>query len=200
MQRIMCFGDSNTYGYSPGGGRRMGIHTRWPCLLGTLLDCRVLEEGACGRAAFYHAGGPQQQTLHVFEQALLRHAPLDGIVLMLGTNDCRSACTPDAQAIACQIGRYLQCARQFYPASRVLLIAPAPVLPCENTVIGPTTQRAAALSQALPLLLSLLAGQAGCLFLDAGQIVCVSPADGVHLDQAAHAALAEAVAQVWRAP
>ena len=63
MQRILCFGDSNTYGYPPGGGPRMDAQTRWPCLLGAKLHCQVLEEGVCGRVAFYHDAGPQEQTL-----------------------------------------------------------------------------------------------------------------------------------------
>lgn len=199
MHRILCFGDSNTYGYPPGGGPRMDAQTRWPCLLGAKLHCQVLEEGVCGRVAFYHDAGPQEQTLRALKRALVRHAPIDGIVLMLGTNDCRSACAPDAQAIACRIGHFVQCAHQHSPKAKVLLIAPPPVLPCEDAVIGPTTQRAAALSRALPSQLFLLAQREGCLFLDAGRFIAVSPVDGVHLDSASHAALAEAVAQVLRA-
>lgn len=31
MTRMLCFGDSNTYGYPPGGGMRMDPATRWLC-------------------------------------------------------------------------------------------------------------------------------------------------------------------------
>ena len=49
-RRILCFGDSNTYGTNP-VGPRYGEDARWPTLLQMLLGegFRVLEEGFGGR-------------------------------------------------------------------------------------------------------------------------------------------------------
>ena len=48
---ILCFGDSNTYGYKPDGTGRFDTDTRWTSLLQKKLgaDHRVIEEGLCGR-------------------------------------------------------------------------------------------------------------------------------------------------------
>ena len=43
-----------------------------------------------------------------------------------------------------------------------------------------------------------LAANYGAAFLDAGEVIAVSPVDGVHFDAAAHAALADAVAGALR--
>lgn len=53
-KRILCFGDSNTYGYIPTGGR-YDRHTRWPMRLGEILgeDYEVIEEGFNGRTCVY---------------------------------------------------------------------------------------------------------------------------------------------------
>ena len=49
-RRILCFGDSNTYGYDPRGGR-YDENTRWPLRMEKLLgrDYTVIEEGFNGR-------------------------------------------------------------------------------------------------------------------------------------------------------
>ena len=88
MQRILCFWRFQHVRLSAG---RRAAHGRADALAmpawNAKLHCQVLEEGVCGRVAFYHDGGPQEQTLRALKRALVRHAPIDGIVLMLGTND-----------------------------------------------------------------------------------------------------------------
>ena len=46
--RILCIGDSNTWGYNPVNGRR--FEKRWPKILGEMMpDSEIIEEGLCGR-------------------------------------------------------------------------------------------------------------------------------------------------------
>ena len=51
MKKIICFGDSNTYGYNPATGGRFDENTRWPKVLQKLLgeDYEIFEEGQNGR-------------------------------------------------------------------------------------------------------------------------------------------------------
>lgn len=50
-KRIVCFGDSNTWGYDPVSGKRFDEDTRWTGRLQKLLgeDYCVIEEGQNGR-------------------------------------------------------------------------------------------------------------------------------------------------------
>ena len=54
QKRILCYGDSNTYGYIPTGGR-YDEHTRWPMRMQTLLGpgYAVIEEGFNGRTIVF---------------------------------------------------------------------------------------------------------------------------------------------------
>ena len=54
MKRILCFGDSNTYGTRPNGGR-FDEQTRWPMRLQSLLGegYAVIEEGFGGRTTVF---------------------------------------------------------------------------------------------------------------------------------------------------
>ena len=52
----MCFGDSNTYGYIPGGEGRYPWEVRWTGILADRLyqdGIRVVEEGLCGRTTVF---------------------------------------------------------------------------------------------------------------------------------------------------
>jgi lysophospholipase L1-like esterase len=75
---------------------------------------------------------------------------------------------------------------------RILLICPPPVV--ETGPIKTEFWGGAARSQALAPLYANLARSRGVGFLDAGQVIAVSPIDGVHFDEAAHAKLGRAVA------
>ena len=54
MRNILCFGDSNTYGHNPSGGR-WPLHERWPGILQELLgeEYHIIEEGLCGRTTVF---------------------------------------------------------------------------------------------------------------------------------------------------
>lgn len=93
VKRILCFGDSNTYGYIPGGnGRRYGPDVRWTGLLSAWLkpECLIIEEGLPGRTTVFEDPIlPGRKGSDYFYPCLWSHAPLDMLLLMLGTNDCK---------------------------------------------------------------------------------------------------------------
>ena len=78
--RILCFGDSNTYGYDPRGflGDRYGTEDRWVDLLAKQTCHEVINAGANG----------QEIPRNPYALRLLtEHAPVDIFLVLLGTND-----------------------------------------------------------------------------------------------------------------
>ena len=52
MKQILCFGDSNTWGYDGESGERLPFKVRWTGRLQKAYegkDVRIIEEGLCGR-------------------------------------------------------------------------------------------------------------------------------------------------------
>ena len=90
-KRILCYGDSNTYGHDPArGGARLPREQRWPGALAGLLGegYEILEEGLCGRTTVLEdPTAPGLNGLSYLGPCLLSHRPLDLVILMLGTND-----------------------------------------------------------------------------------------------------------------
>ena len=87
---ILCYGDSNTWGYSPGGGVRFDADTRWPAVMAGCLGegFQIFEEGLNGRTigSFMPYGNPLNG-LEYLERILPGFSDLDMIILYLGIND-----------------------------------------------------------------------------------------------------------------
>lgn len=196
MQTILCFGDSNTYGYVPGGGR-LPWPARYPNRLAALLGpgFRVKAEGLVGRTTvFEEAGRPGRRGLDALPGCLAGEAP-DVLVLLLGTNDCKAAYRADAAQIAAGMAALGQAAQARCPGLKVVLVAPAPLsaaalAPADTPYSAASLRTAAALGKAYRA--AALAN--GFAFLDAGLLAAVSPLDGEHLTAAGHGALAGALA------
>ena len=108
-REILCFGDSNTYGLIPGTKERYKENIRWTGILQQKLkeqDCRIVEEGLCGRTTVFEDPFRQGRRGTALLPTLLEtHHPVDLVVLMLGTNDCKTIFGASAEVI----GRGIQC-------------------------------------------------------------------------------------------
>jgi lysophospholipase L1-like esterase len=91
LKTLVCFGDSNTWGYVPGSnGARFPREQRWPVILQRLLgdDWEVISEGLGGRTATIDRPDSEGRNgLPYLLPCLLSHAPVDVVVVFLGTND-----------------------------------------------------------------------------------------------------------------
>ena len=203
MTVILCFGDSNTHGTPPmqvqGEYNRFAAGVRWPTRMARALGWELVEEGLPGRTAQWGDAvmGPIMNGIDGLKIALQSHGPIDWLVIMLGTNDAKARFGASAEQIAGGIAALLDIAQSpemqaRHAGFRVLLICPPPVL--EQGPIADQFYGARRRSLDLPPLYKALAAARGVAFLDAGQVISVSPQDGVHFDADAHAALADAVA------
>lgn len=202
MKRILAYGDSNTFGYRPGKGGRYGTTKRWPTIAARLLgaDTLVAEDGANGRTArFPDPGGYYPRAIDTIAAAVQRAAPLDLLVVMLGSNDLRAAYGANPDAIAQDVVHVVNTGLAAHPAPppQVLLLAPPPLLP--PALDGDFYDESALLrSRQLAGVYAALAQARGWAFLDAGQHTLPSEIDGLHLDEVGHRALAEAVVAAVR--
>ena len=197
--RILCYGDSNTFGYIPGRGGRYNRHTRWPGRLQELLgsEYQVIEEGLCGRTtAFEDMTEPGRNGLDRVREAVERSLPLDVLVIMLGSNDCKAQFGASAAEIAGGLEQVAAQARGGEASGfRVLLVAPAAMTDrvMHSGFGSEFDQRSIKVSKELAEAYEALAGKCGCDFLDGTKVTQVSEIDGLHLDAEGHGRLAEAV-------
>jgi lysophospholipase L1-like esterase len=204
MRTLLLFGDSNTHGTMPmpdfDFDGRFDREERWAGRLARLLpDWEVITEGHPGRTTVHDdpIEGAHRNGLTVLPAILESHKPVDVVLLMLGTNDLKERFSVNAGDIALSLERLVRVIHSSDcgppgGAPGVLLVAPPPIL--EVGCLATMFAGGAAKSQALAAEVAAAARRVGVPFLDAGEVVKVSPIDGIHYDAEANPALAGAFA------
>ena len=202
MKRILCYGDSNTWGSDPLSGERLDDQTRWTRILAKALgpDYEVIEEGLCGRTTVWEdpIEGYKNGSTYLLP-CLETHRPLDLVVIMLGTNDLKKRFSLTAYDIAQGAG-VLVTAVQKSSAGReakappVLLMAPPPVSKMSD--YDEMFEDAYEKSKKLGERFRQVAQELGCAFLDTSSVIVSSKVDGIHFDPPEHAKLGQAVSKI----
>lgn len=201
MVKILCFGDSNTFGYIPGGRGRYDRRTRWPGRLQSLLgeQYHVIEEGLNGRTTVFEDTCVSGRCgLDAIGAAVELYGPLDFLVVMLGTNDCKTQFHASAGEIAEGLRMLLKKAESSsLKPFQTLIISPAPLTEkvYQHHFGVEFDEASVRVSKELAREYEKLAEEFQCGFLDASKVTKVSPVDGVHLEADGHKRLAEAVAK-----
>ena len=93
MKTVVCFGDSNTWGYMPSGEGRYPFEKRWTTIVQRELGDNyfVIPEGLNGRTTVFEdpVEGDKSGLSHL-STILETHKPMDLIVILLGTNDLKN--------------------------------------------------------------------------------------------------------------
>ena len=167
---VICFGDSNTYGYDPHGyfGGRYNADSRWVDILAEETGWTVRNLGENGR--------------EIPTVAPSFPADTDLLIVMLGTNDLLQGKSPEQAAERLE---------QFLSGislnrSKILLIAPPPVkrgawVPGQQLIDD---------SHAFARLCQTLAEHLGIRYADAGKWDIPLAYDGVHFTEHGHRAFA----------
>ena len=206
MPTIVCYGDSNTWGAVPqpyrGAGGRFARADRWLGVLrASLHGFEVIEEGLNGRTTCRDdpVEGSHKNGARFLQVVLETHAPLDLLIIMLGTNDLKARLTMQAGDIADGAGLLVDIARRSTAgpdgvAPAVLLVCPAPL--AEPTWLAEMFEGGVTKSRKLAGEMMRVAGERKIHFLDAGKVISSSKEDGIHLDRDAHTKLGTALADL----
>lgn len=203
---VVCFGDSNTHGADPSGAGRLPRDVRWPRVMERALGdgYEIIEEGLNGRCTVWDTPTDKGRNgLTYLYPCLISHAPVDLVIIMLGTNDLKRIYGLTAAEIAGGAARLVDEAKGTLTGPdglppKVLLVSPVPIGPLtahsEMWGLGAAVDT----SKRLAGMYQMVAEDHGAGFFDAGSVAEVSPDDGVHLDAAACASLGAAMAEQVR--
>ena len=173
---VICFGDSNTYGYDPRGyfGGRYDADSRWVDILAMETGWSISNMGQNGR--------------EIPSAALAFPADTDLLIVMLGTNDLLQGRSPEQAAVS--LKRFLSGIS--LDRSKILLIAPPPMtlgawVPSPQLIDD---------SHTFAQLCQTLAEHLGIRFADAGKWDIPLAYDGVHFTEQGHRAFAAGLLEV----
>ncbi len=207
QKNILCFGDSNTYGYNSKTGGRFDENQRWTKLLQKNLgdDYDVIEEGLGGRTTVFEDPTAEGLSgLQMISPCMQSHGPLDLVIIMLGTNDTKERFAANAFVIARGLERLalkaMQTQNTWRGAPNVLLIAPKPIEPdyASTAIADEMGPGCVEKSRSLAKEFKEVAEHLHCHFLDADSIpgIEIYPYDWIHLSPESHRILAEHLANL----
>lgn len=200
-KRILCYGDSNTWGQIPlkeFSKSRYPKQTRWTGILHSLGNSlfEVIEEGLNGRTT-----GPEdplregRSGLKYLQPCLDSHVPLDLVIFMLGTNDLKLKFTPKAEDIADRMKVMIKKTKGIFNETKceakILLVTP-----CKPSQEIYEDFRYDSLGQTFNDLVKLyekISIEEKIFFLDGTNYLVASENDGVHMEPEVHLRFANVI-------
>ena len=212
MKNILCFGDSNTWGFVPGAFdpetlymKRYSIRERWPGLLRGILseDFHIIEEGLNGRTTNveYPDLSGRSGTSYILP-CLYSHSPLDLVILNIGINDTKVIFDRSMMEISKGMAEIIDLIRStsygpdMQGQPQILLLSPSALI--HEGYVDQNNESAFKGGMEKSLLFNdyyeKLALERDCHYIDLQSVVSYSKIDGLHYDKRGHAVIASIVA------
>lgn len=199
MKKIICFGDSNTFGFNPKDGSRYDSKTRWTGVLNKLLEPEyyVAEEGCNNRTGFLLSpDGPLQTGQKYLPICIEKHKVFDIFIFALGTNDLQKIFNIQEDLIQQGLKNTIGFIRKHNPNSKIIIIAP--VILNEKVLNGLFSHQFDETSIKNSIWIQKIykqtAHEENCEFIDLNKFVITSERDGLHFNEDYHKIIAEKIA------
>lgn len=207
-KRILVFGDSNTWGWRPDNKmfstiRRWDDAERFTGVMQKELGngYTVVTEGLNARTTVWEdpIEGDRCGKRHLYP-LMDTHAPLDLVIIFLGSNDLKTRFSVTARDIGQSVGVLAQMAKErvsaFSHAPNVLVIAPPPLLSAiQKSMHAEAFFDGEEKSKAMAYHIKKWVENAQATYIDAGNFISSSSIDGLHLDKESHEALGKLLAE-----
>ena len=194
MKKIVCYGDSNTFGFNPKDGSRYDENIRWTDLLQKNLgaEYEVLNEGMCDRTGFVNNpkgfifSAPQH-----FPEFISQSENIDLLILWIGTNDLQFLYNISSDKMGKGLEDMIKLAQT--KAKNIIIIPPVILderildgyFRCQFDEISITK------SIEVENLYKAVAKKYCCKLFDVNEFVKPSDFDGLHYDEISHKIIAD---------
>jgi lysophospholipase L1-like esterase len=201
MKKILCYGDSNTWGCSPRDSSRYDENTRWPMVMQSILagNYTVTEEGLNGRTVLNLA--PENSEANGIEWisvVIEKHIPVDIVLISLGLNDVFIAEEASLNEISDGVEEIINIIRNSHVSAgfqvpQIIIMAP----PEYNADVEGSDFFELQINKLkiLPESLRSLSIKQNCLFFNSADYVKGSSIDGSHLEAESHIILGNEIAE-----
>ena len=199
MKKIICYGDSNTFGYNPYDASRYDKKTRWCAILQDNLKAQyeVVDEGMCDRTAFMdNPNGFLFSGSQHFPKFILNSNNVYMLILWLGTNDLQFQYDIKAHDIKKGLENLIKLAKT---KTKNIIIIP-PVILNENILKGyfkcQFDKTSILKSKKVQKIYETIAHKHNCTFFDVNKFAKPSELDGLHYDKISHKIIANQLKQL----
>lgn len=208
VKRILCYGDSNTWGFVPGKGTRFSKDERWTGVAQKELgaEYEIIEDGINGRTTIWDNPylGEYINGYKGLPYSFFRSKPIDLVFLMLGTNDLIYTDSVGVYKGVYKIAKAIKNADIVFEGStdgsqniyneKPSIILAAPVISAESTINDEDGGKRYRESRKSVDEIKKVAEILDLEYFDASQFAEASSVDGIHMDKNNHYKLGIAIA------
>lgn len=198
MKKILCYGDSNTFGYNPVDASRFDEKSRWTAILQRLLgnEYEIIEEGACDRTGFVdNDKGFLFSSQKHFPKMFAKKDNIDILILAIGTNDLQFKYNLTLEQAEKGLENLVLIAKEH--AKNIILVPP--VILDENILSGffnfQFDKTSIIKSKNIREIYKKISKVHGTDIFDFNEFVKPSEEDGLHYNLAGHKIIADHLAQ-----
>ena len=196
MKKILCFGDSNTFGYNPNNGSRYNENSRWTGILKNLCknNYEIIEAGCNNRTAFSNNPDGIQFTGYKVLPEYLKEI-YDTIIFAIGINDLQKFYNPTLEEFETGIENLIKKIRESLPNCNIIILSPSHIT--ENILNSNFrfmfNETSIEKSKQITPIYEKIANEYNCKFLDLNKIVIPSEIDGLHYEVEEHKKIAQSI-------
>ncbi len=198
MKKILCFGDSNTYGFIPGIGSRFDINTRWSGIFKQALEktnkYTVIEQGYSGRTCFSERIPDEAFGLKILSKYLTDD--IDIVIFQIGINDTKIQFDITKEQIREGIFNFLTLALKCSKDVEIYVLSP-PQTTSRVLKSASFNQKSIETAQKLINVFETVSIDLGCKYIDLNSNVRTSDIDGIHYDKESHLKIAQCLIPIF---
>jgi lysophospholipase L1-like esterase len=200
QKRILCFGDSITWGYNPKDGTRFSYAETWPGVMEKCLgeNYRIITEALTARTTCWDLPyAPDRNGSKFLPMLMESHGPLHMVIIMLGINDLMHLSGKTADESAWGLLSLVRVAlTPLFGGTPPKLLLIAPPVPGKMSAFSLEGFGGAEEElKKLPAAQKIIAETALCEFMDSNDFIKVESVDGLHPMPDQYKILGEAVAK-----
>lgn len=195
-KKVLCFGDSNTFGFIPHSQGRYKENSRWSGILKQLLGetFEVIEEGCNNRTAFSDNPCGIKETGYKYLPSVLRE-DLDFVILALGVNDLQFSYSNSLNDFEYGIDSLIKITKSIAVNANIIILSPSCI--SENILnsffSSMFDETSIEKSKHLSEIYEKIANRQHCYFIDLEKIAKTSQTDGIHYEKKEHEKIAKAL-------
>ncbi len=196
MKKVVCFGDSNTFGYIPQNGSRYSKDKRWTGILQNLTNgsFEIIEAGCNNRTGFVeNPAGDEYTGYKALSSLLKKHKNLFCIILAIGINDLQKFYSINEKDIENGLSNLIEIIKKDNPKTKIIIASPSNIT--EHISDGDFKimfdKSSIEKSKKFSRIYKKIAEQKDCIFIDLNEIATVSTKDGLHYEESEHKKIAQ---------
>ena len=193
-KKILCFGDSNTYGFNPINAQRYNKDTRWTGILQTSLKEKydVIEAGFNNRTCFMDNPEGEELTGYKAIKKYLSNET-DILILALGINDLQKIYHHNEETIKNGLAKIIDIANDINKNVQIIILVPSIITAdiYNGFFCQLFDEQSIEESKKLNNIYQNIAKEKNCTIINLNDFVNVSSIDGIHYDENAHKTIAK---------